>query len=380
MTSETLSCFAATAPGLEPLAAKELRALGMRRVKDSPGGASFVATVEQLYAANLWLRAASRVLVRIAEFRATAFYELERNARKIPWERFVASGASVSLGVTCRKSKLYHSGAVAQRVLEAIERKVGKVETQLGGDEDEEGGAGQRFFVRFVHDQCTISADSSGELLHRRGYRQVVAQAPLRETLAAAMLLGAGWRGKAPLLDPMCGSGTIPIEAALLARRVAPGIERSFAFMSWRDFDDRAWQRLRERARAGALARSPVKIAGSDKNAGAIAAARVNAERAGVIEDLELAVRDVAALEVPADGPGLVVTNPPYGKRVGEQRELRSLFQTMGRAFRERAPGWTAGVLVPDPKLGQALGLGLEEAFHTRNGGIPVAYLVGQVK
>jgi putative N6-adenine-specific DNA methylase len=380
--AEILSCFAATAPGLEPLTAGELRALRVAKVEPEAGGVSFEASLEQLYAANLWLRTASRVLVRIADFRAQAFYELERHARKVSWERYLAPGASAKLSVTCRKSKLYHSGAVAERVLDAIERRVKLAGAEVGGEEDEEeegGGNAQQLFVRFFHDRCTLSADSSGELLHRRGYRQAVSRAPLRETLAAAMLLASGWKSEAPLLDPMCGSGTIPIEAALLARRIAPGIGRDHAFAHWQGFDRALWSRLVEQAREQQLPRCPAPIAGSDNNSGALAAARSNAERAGVLEDLSLSICDVAAVKPPEGGPGWCLTNPPYGKRVGESRHLTRLFQTIGETLRGRMAGWTAGLLVPDPQLERALGLELKEALHTRNGGIPVRLLVGRI-
>src|SRR5262249_45380028 len=165
-----------------------------------------------------WLRTANRVIVRVAEFRAKAFHELELSAKRIEWERWVAPKSAVEFRVTCRKSKLYHSGAVAQRFAESVERRVAGVRAALGQEsyEEVEGAAElpQLCMVRFVHDVCTVSVDTSGALLHLRGYRQAVAKAPLRETLAAAILLGAEWTGETPLIDPMCGSGTIPIEAA----------------------------------------------------------------------------------------------------------------------------------------------------------------------
>src|SRR4029079_13312822 len=230
-----------------------------------------------------------------------------RHARQIRWDHYVAEGSKVDFRVTCRKSKLYHSDAVAQRLAEAVRRQVPGVQFVEGGDADETSPAEsdhQLFVVRFLHDVCTVSADSSGPLLHFRGYRQELAKAPLRETLAAAMLLGAGWNGQSPLNDPMCGSGTIPIEAALIARRMAPGRPRSFAFQRWPSANDQSMKSLFDEARSGELATSPVAITGADRDAGAIAASRANAERAGVAQDIVFTEQAISALS-PDDGTGL---------------------------------------------------------------------------
>jgi len=384
-----LSIFAVTAPGLEGLCAAELAALGISGVPE-PGGVAWEGTLGELYSANLRLRTASRVLVRVAEFRARTFFELERHGKKVPWERFVGRGGAVRLRVTSRKSKLYHEGAVAERLLEAIERKVGTLGsagTAKGGDEEEgvEGDDAQLFVVRFLYDRCTLSADASGALLHLRGYRQALAKAPLRETLAAATLLASGWDGGAPLVDPMCGSGTIPIEGALLARRIAPGLAnpsrepRRYAFREWPDFDARVWGEVVSRAVSEILPSAGVPILGSDRDAGAIEAARTNAERAGVAGDLALEVRALSAVE-PPPGPGWLVANPPYGVRVGESDALRDLYAALGRTARARFPGWTLALLSADRKLESRVGVRFAEALRTKNGGIPVRVVVGRVE
>jgi putative N6-adenine-specific DNA methylase len=385
-SADPLQLFAVTAPGLEPLAAAELRAMGIGG-RPEPGGMAWTGTAEQLYAANLRLRTASRVTVLAAEFRAKTFFELERHARKVPWERWVPRGGQVRLRVTCRKSKLYHEGAVAQRVLQAIEHRVGPLAGSAVGRDDEGGedeGDAQLFIVRFLRDTCTIRADASGALLHLRGYRQALAKAPLRETLAAAMLLGSGWDGTAPLVDPMCGSGTIPIEAALIARGIAPGLAnparepRGYAFTAWPEFAADAWDAAVARAREEIRPAAGVPILGSDRDEGAIQAAAANAARAGVESDLDLAVRAVSAIE-PPPGPGWVVINPPYGVRVGERDPLRNLYAALGRTLRTRAPGWTLALLSPDPGLERQVGVPLDEALRTSNGGIPVRLAVGRV-
>jgi putative N6-adenine-specific DNA methylase len=331
--------------------------------------------METIARANLWLRTATRVLVRVAEFRATAFFEVELQAKRIAWDRFVSAGSSVEFRVTCRKSKLYHSDAVAQRFAQALERRIpgARVAKTKAGDEEDavENSDRQLFVVRLLHDVCTVSVDSSGALLHRRGYRQQVAKAPLRETLAAAILLGAGWNGDVPLVDPMCGSGTIPIEAARLARLIAPGRDRDFAFLRWPEVDRSVWNTLVDDARSGELPATPVEITGADRDAGAIDAARGNAERAGVSDDIEFRVQPISALG-PAEPPGLIASNPPYGARMGESDALRNLYAQLGNTARAQRPGWTLALLSADRRLEQQTRLAFEEKFRTRNGGIPV--------
>lgn len=379
-----LDAFAVTALGLESICAAELKALGLP-AKAIDGGVVWRGPIDSVMRANLWSRLASRVLVRVSEFRAKAFFELELNAKKIPWSRFVEPGATVEFRVTCRKSKLYHTGAIAQRLGDALTAAVRNVRVAKGKTDDDGEHAGdvdaparQLFVVRFVHDVATVSADSSGALLHLRGYRQALAKAPLRETLAAATLLGADWNGTTPLTDPLCGSGTIPIEAAMIARRMAPGRDRTFAFLQWPGVDRARWQTLVADARAGELRASPVAIEGSDRDAGAIVAAKANAERAGVASDIDFQVRPISALEA-ADVTGLVASNPPYGIRVGEGEALRNLYAQLGKVLRARRPGWRLALLSADRQLEGQLRLELEERLTTRNGGIPVHLVVAAI-
>lgn len=396
--------FASTAPGLESIAAGELKSLGMRG-RQEIGGVAFGGDLDRLYEANLWLRTASRVVVRLGRFHASTFYELERRAKKLPWEEFLPAAGRVRLRVTCRKSKLYHSDAVAERVMSAITGSGSRsIELSGNGINDEEenaehtegaehadgiddGGAvsevgaeAQLFVIRIVHDQVEVSADSSGELLHRRGYRQEIAKAPLRETLAAAMVLASGWRSGEPLLDPMCGSGTIPIEAALIARGVAPGLKREFQFMSWPSFDQALWNEIVEKARRSMTASSE-KIRGSDRDAGAIQAAARNAERAGVADTIQFSVEAISqalgGLEELATGTGWILTNPPYGIRIGESDDLRNLYARLGTALKAKR-GWRAGILTSDSALVRQTRLPLVPRIDTRNGGIPVSFLASE--
>lgn len=383
MKQPELDSFAIAAPGLEAVVTAELRRLGIDATAE-PGGSSWHGSLDGLYEANLHLRSASRVLVRIARFRARSFIELERSARRIRWDMYVTAGRDATLRVTSRKSRLYHERAIAERFTRWIREGAG-AEAHIAPDDDGEatrgeGETGQLFVIRFVRDECTVSVDSSGELLHRRGYRQAVAKAPLRETLAAATLLVSGWRGEVPLLDPLCGSGTIPIEAALIARRIAPGLSssdrrpRSYAFETWKEFDRNLWEQTVSTARARILPRSSVPILGSDRDAGAVEAAVANAARAGVVEDVTFRALPLSRVEPPpgTHPAGLIVVNPPYGVRVGEAKPLRDLYATLGRVARARFSGWQLTMLSASGDLERQVGREMTELLATSNGGIRV--------
>ena len=354
-------------PGLEQLAGGELSALGLSTQIDA-GGVTFRAGVRELYQANLHSRVASRIVVRFAQFGATAFWELEKRARVIPWGEMVAPGRAVTFRVTSKKSKLYHQEGIAERLGSAL---VGAVP---GANVSETEGA-QEFVVRVFRDRVTVSIDSSGAHLHERGYRLAAAKAPLRENLGAALILAARWDTMRPFLDPFAGSGTMPIEAALIARGIPAGWQRRFAFEAWPRFDASGWKEVRADAESKILARAPAPIHGSDRDAGAIESATANAMRAGVGSDIEwrrAAVSEAAAPEP----PGWIVSNPPYGIRVSEGKQLRDLFARLGQLANERYRHWTIALLAADPRLTAATGLVLEDALRFRNGGIPVRLVV----
>jgi putative N6-adenine-specific DNA methylase len=376
---EALELFAVTAPGLEAICAAELGGLGIDG-SAGEGGVSWRGDRALLYRANLELRTASRIVARLGSFRARTFPELERHAARLPWGRLLEPGTAVSLRVTSRKSRLYHGGAVAQRIARVLADQLAAAVDVGRDDDDDDGGAAQLVVVRFLRDVCTISIDSSGTLLHQRGYRQAIAKAPLRETIAAALLLGSGWRGSTALLDPLCGSGVIAIEAALLARRIPPGLAaadrapRAYAFQAWPGYDSVRFDAIVQAARARILPAAGVSIVATDRSAGAISAARSNAERAGVMGDVVTAQRPLSELQAPA-AEGHLVTNPPYGVRVGERSELAPLYAALGRVAMERLPRWKVVLLAAEPRLAAATGLPLHELFATRNGGIPVRVL-----
>lgn len=373
--SPSLDLFAICAPGLEQIVAGELASLDLAPDAVAPGGVSFRGGDDAVWRANLWLRAASRVVARVGSFRARALGELERRARALPWDRFLAPGCSVKIRVTSHKSRLYHTTAIADRIASAIAGRVSGVSTPSSAPDtdadDAADGSHALVIVRVAHDTCLVSADSSGDLLHRRGYRRRTAKAPMRETLAAAMLLAGHWDASATLLDPFCGSGTIPIEAALIARRLPPGGRRQFAFESWPGFSHSKWRRLVSAAVDAALPATPVSILASDRDAGAIDAARDNAQRAGVAADITFAQQPLASVALP-DQPGWIVTNPPYGVRVSDRAGARGAYAQLGRLLRAQRQEWRAVVMLADRSLGNAAGIELHRLLHTRNGGIPV--------
>lgn len=379
MADTPLDLYSITAPGLEQITALELARLGIADVRCSRGGVAWRGTTHDVYRANLWLRTATRVLLRVASFHASSFAELERRAKHVPWGRFVRARDHVRFRVTCHKSALYHSDAVAERLMESAAASTGcAAVTDPEALEDHEGmSAEQLFVVRIDHDSVSLSVDSSGTLLHKRGYRQASAKAPMRETIAAAMLLSSGWEPNQPLLDPMCGSGTIPIEAALIARGIAPGLHREFRFERWPGFDRNAWADLRDKAMSAALGSVPVLIRAADRDSGAIAATTSNADRAGVSADLQIVQQPLSA-SAPDDvgQPGWIITNPPYGIRVGT--DVRDLYAKVGTLMRGSFRDWRLGILTAAPELYRQLGLPLERMFETHNGGIPIRFMVGQ--
>lgn len=356
------------APGLEAITAGELAGQGLREAPGprASGAVAFSGGLRELYRANLHLRSASRVLVGLGELRATKLPELRRKASRFPWERHLVPGRPIALQVRCERSRLYHERAVAERVAGAIADRLG---TPSPVRKSSEGADAQLIVVRVEEDRCALGVDSSGAPLYRRGYRLAVAKAPLQETLAAALVLASGWDGMAPLLDPFCGSGTIAIEAALLAGRLPPGRARRFAFMDWPGFDGGLWNGVW--SEPGGPAAAAPRILASDRDAGAIEAARANAARAGVADCIEFSCRPVSAIE-PPPGPGWVVSNPPYGVRLRGAGDLRDLYARLGAVLRAKCPGWRVSLLCGSAQLPRATGLGFAPGLSTLNGGLPV--------
>jgi putative N6-adenine-specific DNA methylase len=384
-----LDLFIVTAPGLAPLCAEEVRGNALLAGLQSPqvetGGIAVRGDLTALYSANLHLRTASRILVRLGGFHAENFGQLQARAALLDWGRYLRPGSAVDVRVTSHKSRLYHTGAVAERVVNAIGDYFGQLPPCHKHDEEGDEPGAQLVVVRLLYDTCTISIDASGALLHRRGYRLATAKAPLRETLAAGLLLASGWNAvePPPLLDPFCGSGTIPIEAAMLALQLAPGRNRRFAFMDWPGFAAATWQMLLERADAHAQARraqlgDSLVVQASDRDAGAIEAARSNAQRAGVADVITFTCRAISAIEPPT-ATGHIVTNPPYGQRVRSGGDLRNLYAQIGNVLRMRCSGWHVTLLSTDRVLLGQTNLRLDTSLTFVNGGMNVIAARGVV-
>jgi putative N6-adenine-specific DNA methylase len=345
-----LEIFLAAPPGLEPVLLDEAREASFATPEAVPGGVLVRGGWPEVWRANLALRGAGRVLVRIGAFRAPHLAQLDRRARRLDWAAVLAPGTRVRVDATCERSRVWHEGAAAERIARAIE---------AGAGAEVSPEAEVRVLVRIVDDLCTVSLDTSGEPLHRRGAKRAVGKAPLRETLAALFLRTCGYRGTEPVVDPMCGAGTIVIEAAEIACGLAPGRARTFAFERFAPFDRAAWDALRA---TGAPRETPLCLHGMDRDAGAVEASRANAGRAGVTAITTFAQQAISALEPPRGPPGLVLVNPPYGTRIGERDALRALYATLGRVLAERFGGWRVGIVTSEPALAAATRLPFIEA------------------
>jgi putative N6-adenine-specific DNA methylase len=318
--------------------------------------------LREVYLTNLWLRSASRVLVRLCSFRAKHFAELVRKASKCPWSEFITPELPIKIRATSRHSKLYHTKAIEERILRAIKEAAG-FEPKTTTYEDE----GTSVIVRLENDICTISINSSGAHLHKRGYRVKEVEAPLRENLAAAMVLVSGWRGEVPLIDPFCGSGTIPIEAAMVAANIPPGMKREFAFMKWKNFDRELWERLKEDALRG-IKEVRVSILGFDIDPLAVEAARLNAEAAGVGRWVEFKNLSFPPLNFER---AVVITNPPYGVRLGI-KNTRLIYRQLGSWVRSSFKEFKLLFLSPSIKLAREVAPGARMVTYFDNGGIKV--------
>lgn len=340
--------FLVATPGLEAPLGDEARRAGFD-AKVVEGGVSFVGGWAEVWRANLELRGATRVLARIAQFRAMHLAQLDKRSRKLPWGDFLTPGVPVTVEASCRKSKIYHDGAAAQRVATALREEFGATVTD---------DAEVRVLARIEDDLVTISIDTTGASLHKRGHKEAVARAPMRETMAAMFLAQCGYAGTEPVLDPMCGSGTFVIEAAEIATGLKPGRTRSFAFEQLKSFDAVAWAALK----AGVTTQpTELRFHGSDRDAGAVRMAGENAERAGVTGLVRFTERPVEELEAPEGPPGLVIVNPPYGSRIGHKGPLLLLHRRLGDVLKAKFAGWRVGIITADAELAKATGLRFEK-------------------
>ncbi len=360
--------FATTSKGLEDVLAGEIAGLGGEEIVVAAGGVGFSGGDSLGPLSNLWLRTANRVLQLLAEFPAVTPDDLYEGVSAVRWPELFSVRRTIAVDATTRESGIAHSHFAAQKAKDAV---VDRFRAAVGTRPDVDPAAADvRINVRLVRDACTLSLDLSGESLNRRGYRADPTEASLRETLAAGMILLTGWDGRVPLVDPACGAGTIPIEAALIATNTAPGLLRKeFPFQKLAGFDRKAWESLVEDAETQANRRWRGRIEGSDVSRGAIRGARENAARAGVADRIEFAVRGVRDL-APEGPPGIILCNPPYGVRMPAGSDEDSFYGAMGEAFKKRCRGWTAYVLSGNPDATRALRLKASRRIPLMNGPI----------
>lgn len=360
--------FATTAKGLEEVLAAELTQLGMSRVVPGSGGVGFGGTLEAAYRANLWLRSASRVLLHLAEFPCRTPEDLYQGVRALPWDRYLTPAQTLAVECTLRDSELTHSGFVALKTKDAI---VDQIRDRVGARPSvDTKDPDLRVQVRLFRNRCTVSLDSSGVPLDRRGYRLDRHEAPLKENLAAALVALSGWQGDTPFLDPMCGTGTIAIEAALGALRVAPGLLRDgFAFQRWPGYRKGVWEGLLREAHAARLPALPAPVVASDVSHSVLAMARENARRAGVAELIDFRQHAIAEL-APPPGPGVLLFNPPYGKRLGDVESLKGLYREIGDVMKKRCAGYSAFLFTGNLELAKSVGLKASRRIVLFNGPI----------
>ncbi|MBU0985980.1 MAG: hypothetical protein KKH68_01900 [Proteobacteria bacterium] len=372
--------FAATAPGLEPLCRDELAALLPSGTPMSivEGGVEFEGRLHDCCLADLKLRTANRVLMRIASFHAANFRQLEKKLSAVPWELFLLPGSLTRIRVTSRHSRLYHKEAVAERVQasmayrfaqDGFSKKAAPLPTIT-----------QQIFVRVADNHFTLSIDSSGDLLHKRGIKPRAVRAPIRETLAAAALILAGYTGSEPLVDPMCGSGTFSIEAALIAQNMPPGGFRDFAFMQWPSFQPKRWKYIKQEAEKNIVRINTPFIFASDRDDRAVRDLESSVAQHCLSGIIAVSTRDFFDLSPRAltNRSGLVTLNPPFGRRLGSQPESDTLFISVCDRLKKEYKGWKCALIAPHPHLAGMLPF--RPAVHLLiHGGLKVALMTGTI-
>ena len=378
-----LSWFAVVTPGAEEAAAQEARRVLGSGVTVVPGGLELAGPLAIAMRANLVLRIPTRLLLRLGQVRAREFGKLRHALARLPWEQVLPPDAALRITATASHCRLYHTGALDETVRAAIGDRTGHAPEKAAGDATSAAATAVAplVLVRGIDDVWTISVDSSGERLNRRGWRIEAGEAPVRETLAAALLELGGWAPGQALVDPMCGAGTIPIEAATAALGLPPGLQRAFAFERWPALDDAGrteWDAIKQRARADRRDTLEAPIVASDRSAEAIATSRDNAARAGVAAQVVFEQRPLAEVVAPA-ATGLFVANPPYGARLGARRDLPALYREVGGILRGRFSGWRAAVVVPDVRLASAFRVPVTATHRLFHGGLSVHLLLFQL-
>jgi putative N6-adenine-specific DNA methylase len=372
--------FAATAPGLETICREELRVLlpSGTPMAIVEGGVKFEGRLHDCYLADLNLRTANRLLMRIESFHAANFRELEKNLIAVPWELFILQDTPTHIRVTSRHSRLYHKDAVAGRVQASIALRF--AQNEFSGEASPEPTVTQQIFVRLSDNRFTLSIDSSGDLLHKRGIKPRAAKAPIRETLAAAALILSGYTGTEPLVDPMCGSGTFAIEAALIAQKIPPGRFRDFAFMQWPSFQPKRWQHMKQAAEKKIVRTNTPFIFASDRDDRAVCELEDSVTQHGLSGIVAVSTRDFFDLSPTelTNRPGLVTLNPPFGRRLGLRRESEALFLSVCERLKKEYKGWKFVLISLNPRLAGMIPF--RSTTHLLpHGGLKVALMTGRI-
>ena len=349
VTARKQTFFASCPPGLAGGCLKELKKtdLGLTDIQPVKGGVEFKGRVHQGYQANLYLHSPARITMRVASFKAENFRTLEKHLRKVPWELYLHPLAELTWEVTTGKSRLYHTGAIQERCMKTVRECLAAGAAQSGG-----GMCSHTLFARVENDRFVISLDASGERLHKRGIKSDVGRAPIRENLAWAILKKSGYSGETPLVDPMCGSGTFALEAVLMARKIPPGFFRNFAFEHWPCFSPARWNHIKKEAGEKFLSHPGAPILASDINPPDKLMASLEAH--GMAHGVEVFKQDFFEMTPPRK-KGVVVLNPPYGRRLGNDLDLRSFYRKIGKKLAEDFKGWRAGVVLPEKALAGTL-------------------------
>lgn len=371
--------FITCAPGLEPILHQECNELRLGKVERQVGGVAFQGRIEDAWRANLELRTAVRVLMRVVRFTARDTDALHRGASSVDWSKYMSAAGTLIVDGHSKDSEIDHSLFLAQRVKDAIcdqfRANDGRRPSVDKGDPD------LRIVAHLTKNRCSLLIDTSGVSLHKRGWRKYQGRAPLSETLAAAMVLRSGWNGRAPLIDPFCGSGTILIEAAMIAGKIAPGIFRKhYAFERLPGFRADAWQRMRAEAEARVKFPSKLTLIGLDQSAETLEGARENLASAGVADHVTLELKDALRFPAKSGWNAWIVTNPPYGERVGEVDRLWPLYRQLGEKLRDQCAGYHLALLSGNPKLARSLKLEGLETVELKNGAIDCELLVGELQ
>ena len=380
VTGRIRDFFAVTTLGFEKPCFDELMSLplSVRSGIIVSGGVEFRGKVHDCYLANLNLRTASRILMRIGCFKATNFTQVEKKLSDFPWELFLCPTVAPRISVAARHSRLYHKGAIAERFQASIIQRFSQMDRQEEISPSE--SCGQEIFVRVVDDRFTISIDSSGEILHKRGIKKHGGEAPIRETIAAAALKLSGYDGSTPLLDPMCGSGTFSIEAAMMATNTPPGCLREFAFMGWPSFAPQRWAYIKRESEKGLTRIRTPLIFASDQDRAACDTLKKSVRENELDRVIRVASSDFFELPPSSltDQKGLVVLNPPYGERLGTKREIRKLFNAIFKKLKHDYKDWKIALIAPDRQIAAKVPFELS-AYPFNHGGAKRILLVGKI-